>query len=111
MTSAAKPKPTKVHEPIWAYDRDSAGRYVWREATIVSRGGSDPHRVSVRYDGRSWQCIDEGRRIFIKGYQSWPVFCREADRPEIEARHREVDDRLRQEPQEGRRKARAPRRY
>jgi hypothetical protein len=83
-----KTKPAKVNEPIWAYHLNDKFRYVWRRAAITSRGGSEPHRVTITCDGCRWQGSDRGFGIHAWG-DGAPSFCYDSERPAIEARARE----------------------
>jgi hypothetical protein len=61
-------QPQKVHEVIWAYAEDvMTGRGTWSEAVITSRGGSYARRITVKWEGLSFQCSDHGRDNFDLG--------------------------------------------
>jgi hypothetical protein len=80
------PKPTKVREKIWAVQLDwrEPSQHVWSEAFVISRGGADPHRITVKWGGHKYQC-ETGRSgaIIPRGGHD-VVFYTEAQRLEAE---------------------------
>jgi hypothetical protein len=81
----------EVREEIWAYSRGATGRFVRRRATITSRGGASPDRVTIGCDGRKWQGSESTRWGISVYTDGAPKFCRDSARAEVvreERKHR-----------------------